>query len=75
MNNYELTVKHISANGEVSLYPTTKVRLHHGIIEFPQRPDEMVVTVLNDGDVYVMNSSGKTVMNHSFGGPVSHQPL
>lgn len=71
IDNYQLTVKHVGSEGDVTIWPTSKVRLHSGIIEFPTRPDEMVVTVINDGHVYVMNSQGKTVMNHAFGNPSS----
>lgn len=70
LHQYELTVKHVSPDGEVSIWATSKIRQGKGFIEFPNRADGMVVTVLNDGSVYVMNSQGKTVHNHDFGGPL-----
>jgi len=71
LNHYELTVKHIAPDGAVTVWPTSQVKRRDGSIEFPNRPDGMVVTVLTDGSVYVMNSHGKTVMNHDFGGPMA----
>jgi hypothetical protein len=69
IGNYELTVKHVAPDATVTIYPTSKVVLRDDGAEFPKRGDELVVTRLTDGAVYVMNSAGKTVQSYHFNGP------
>ena len=66
LGHYELTVKHIAPDGEINIYPTSKVRIVPDSLEFPTRMDHMMVQVIQDGEIYVMNSAGKTVHSHDF---------
>ena len=66
LGHYELTVKHIAPDGEINIYPTSKVRIMPDLITFPTRMDEMIIQSVRDGEVYVMNSAGKTVHSHDF---------
>ena len=66
LGHYELTVKHIAPDGETNIYPTSRVRILAGMLEFPTRMDGLIVKSISDGEVYVMNSAGKTVHSHDF---------
>ncbi len=68
LNNYELTVKHVN-KGVVNIYPTDHVRIEGDSLSFSLRPDGMCWKEVEGGTVYILNSTGKTIDTHHFGGP------
>ena len=64
MENYTLTVIHTAADGNITVYPTNRVRLVGGGVEFPTSPDERVIVRLTDGAILVLNSSGTKVFDY-----------